>query len=336
MKKLIVLAIFTLSLIACKEKKESNETVQSEKTTVTENNNVEQKQAEKFDINKLPISEENIGDFPFFSAPEGTKYMNNVKPKDFDFIVVVTPDDIFEVEGKTFCAYVQQDEEGNKEISNRYLLKSYEDAIQKAGGIKVFEGKLEGERKEKYINLCTYAGLDGSIDIYNNPIITYAIHKNDGNVYIAIDKAKYGGISIQIVQEKGFEQTIKFIKSDKIQKDLEETGKSVLHINFDTDKATLKPDGISAVNEIVTVLKNLPDMKIEINGYTDNTGNEGHNLKLSEERASTVKNEIIIAGIDQNRLISHGYGQNNPIADNSSEEGKAQNRRVELIKISGK
>ena len=337
MKKLILLSILSIFLFACKEKKESNEAIQSENTVVVDNDNMDNKnggdKTEKFDIADLPISEKNIGDFPFFTAPEGAKYINNVKPKDFDFMVFVTPNDIFEVEGKTFRAWVQEDKASDKEISSRYLLKSYEDAILSAGGVKIFEGKLEGDRKEKYEELATYAGSDGSIDIYNNPIVTYAIRRNDGNIYIAFDKSSNNNTAIQVVQEKAFEQTIEPIKSDKIQKDLEETGKSVLQINFDTNKATLKPDGVTAVNEIVKVLKNLPNIKIEINGYTDNTGSKERNQKLSEERASTVKNEIVRAGIAANRLKAKGYGQDNPIADNGSEEGRAQNRRVELIKF---
>lgn len=347
MKKLTLLTILAISLIACKGKKESNKDILTEKETVSDRNVNEEttnqettekhEKVEEFDINNIPLSEKNIGDFPFFSAPEGAKYINNVKPKSFDFMVFVTPNKIFEVEGKTFRADVQEDKESEKEVSNRYLLKSYEDAILKAGGVKVFEGKLEGDRKKKYEELCTYAGSDGSIDIWNNPIITYAIRRNDGNIYIAIDKTTYASsTSIQIVQEKGFEQTIQAIKSEKIQKDLEETGKSVLYINFDTNKATLKPEGIDAVNEIVKVLKNVSDMEIEINGYTDNTGNIKSNVKLSKERALTVKNQIIKAGIEPKRLRSNGYGQNNPIADNNTEEGKAKNRRVELVRFHSK
>ncbi|MCE7043173.1 OmpA family protein [Dyadobacter sp. CY312] len=73
-------------------------------------------------------------------------------------------------------------------------------------------------------------------------------------------------------------------------------------------------------------------LNIAINGYTDNTGDEKHNLDLSKQRAKTVKTELEKSGIDAKRLVSEGFGQNNPIADNNSEEGKTQNRRVELVK----
>src|SRR5690606_26937786 len=109
--------------------------------------------------------------------------------------------------------------------------------------------------------------------------------------------------------------------------------KSVLQINFDTDRATLKADGSETVQEIIKVLRDNPKLKIAINGYTDNSGGKEHNQKLSEDRASTVKKEIIKADIGADRLTAKVFGQHNPVATNDTEEGKAQNRRVELVKM---
>ncbi len=158
-----------------------------------------------FDISTIPVSTADIGDFPFFAAPEGSEYINKVKPVDFDFMVFVTENSIYEVEGKTFRAHVHKDRKSDKEISGRYLIKSFEDAILQAGGVKVFEGKLPTERRDKYEELATYAGSDGSIDIWNNPIATYVIRRDDGNIYIALDKGRTNTTSIQIVQEKSIE-----------------------------------------------------------------------------------------------------------------------------------
>ena len=339
MKKSFTALLSLALLISCNSEKsdETSQVSQQESTTVSaESPTVEEEAATEnpaFDISAIPVSTEDIGDFPFFSAPAGAQYINRAKPSDFDFIVFVTPESIYEVEGKTFRAHVHPDRKSEAKVSGRFLVKSFEDAIMKAGGVKVFEGKLQGERKDTYTDLCTYAGSNGSIDIWNNPIATYVIRRNDGNVYIALDKGGSSTTSIQIVQEKPFEQTITKITSDKIKQDLTEKGKTILHINFDTDKATLKTDGQEVVSEIVKVLKEDPSLKIAINGYTDNSGDKAHNQSLSENRASSVKAEITGAGIAPDRLTSKGFGQDNPIADNSTEEGKAQNRRVELVKI---
>lgn len=337
MKKTFITLLSIPLLFSCSsDKSESTQASQQAAVSAPQENHAVEEVSVKpaaFDISSIPVSSEDLGDFPFFTAPAGAMYINNAKPSDFDFIVFVTPDSIYEVEGKTFRAHVHPDRKSEIKVSGRFLDKSFEEAILKAGGVKVFEGKLEGDQKDTYKELCTYAGDNGSIDIWNNPIATYVIRRNDGNIYIALGKGMPNSASIQIVQEKPFEQTITKITSDKIKGDLLEKGKTVLHINFDTDKATLKPDGLEVVSEIVKALKDAPDLKIAINGYTDNAGSKEHNQKLSESRASSVKEVIAKAGIAQERLTSKGFGQENPIADNSTEEGKTQNRRVELVRL---
>ncbi|TDS17344.1 OmpA family protein [Sphingobacterium paludis] len=341
MKRISIICVTAHLLFACNPVKttetdntDSVSTEQSEALDQAATASVSSEHA-AFDITRIPVSTVDIGDFPFFTAPEGSLYINKPKVSNFDFIVFVTPDDIYEVEGKTFRAHVHPDRKNKSEneVSGRYLTKSFEDAIVNAGGVKVFEGRLLDARKDKYTELCTYAGSNGSIDIWNNSMATYIIRRDDGNVYIALDKDKGNSTSIQIVQEKPFEQTIKKITSDKIESDLTETGKSVLHINFETDKATLKPEGTEAIQEIIKVLSKNTALKIAIHGYTDNVGTKEHNQKLSESRATAVKNEITKSGISADRLTSKGFGQEDPIADNGTEEGKAQNRRVELVKL---
>jgi OmpA-OmpF porin, OOP family len=99
---------------------------------------------------------------------------------------------------------------------------------------------------------------------------------------------------------------------------------------FDTGKATLQPASQEQLTNIATILKAYPQVKIRIGGYTDNTGDAAANLRLSEERASNVMAELVKRGIDPTRIDAKGYGEENPIADNSSEEGRQKNRRISL------
>lgn len=286
-----------------------------------------------FDIQSIPVSTADIGVFPFFTAPEGSEYINRVKPLDFDFMVFVTPGNVYEVEGKTFRAHVHPDRKSDKQISGRYLIKSYEDAIAKAGGVKVFEGKLTGQRKDKYVELCTYAGSNGSIDIWNNEIATYVIRRNDGNIYIALDKGRTDATSIQIVQEAPFEQTIQPVTADEIATDLTEKGKSILYINFDVDKSTVTADGKAVVDQIAEALQKNTALRISIEGHTDNTGSAEHNKTLSNDRATAVMDALVGKGIEKSRLAAKGFGADNPLVANDSEENKAKNRRVELVRV---
>jgi len=104
-------------------------------------------------------------------------------------------------------------------------------------------------------------------------------------------------------------------------------------INFDIDKATIKPESLGTLNMVVQVLKTDPTLKFEVDGHTDNTGADAHNLTLSQQRADAVKSQLINMGIDASRLSSKGFGDTKPIDNNSTLEGKANNRRVEFVKI---
>lgn len=110
--------------------------------------------------------------------------------------------------------------------------------------------------------------------------------------------------------------------------------KIVTHgINFDIDKATIRPESMGTLNMVVKVMKDNPDLKFEIDGHTDNTGTPAHNLTLSQQRSQAVMAQLIIMGIDATRLTTKGLGDTKPIADNSTLEGKANNRRVEFVKL---
>lgn len=104
--------------------------------------------------------------------------------------------------------------------------------------------------------------------------------------------------------------------------------------NFETGKATLQPESYSVLDELVAYLVRKDDEKIELGGHTDNVGSAASNLKLSLDRANTVRAYLLTKGIDPDRVTAKGYGMSEPIADNKSEEGRAINRRTE-VKILG-
>ena len=99
---------------------------------------------------------------------------------------------------------------------------------------------------------------------------------------------------------------------------------------FDTGAATLQPASEEQLTNIAAILKAYPQVKIRIGGYTDNTGDPAANLRLSEDRADNVMAELVRLGIEPARMSAKGYGAENPIADNSTEEGRQKNRRISL------
>ncbi|HEX4453935.1 MAG TPA: OmpA family protein [Kofleriaceae bacterium] len=102
-------------------------------------------------------------------------------------------------------------------------------------------------------------------------------------------------------------------------------------VYFDFNKSTIKPVSFALLNEVAQAMADNPKIKVEIGGHTDSVGDDNFNLKLSQARAESVRLYLVKRGIDAMRMVPKGYGENVPIADNRTAEGRSQNRRVEFL-----
>lgn len=137
------------------------------------------------------------------------------------------------------------------------------------------------------------------------------------------------GDSINI-PELGVERKLIGFITDSTKMADKETWFSFDRILFETDKATLRPESMDQIKSIAIIMKAYPNVELKIGGYTDNTGEAKHNQQLSTERANAVMNAIVGMGIPSARLKAEGYGSQFPVADNSTEEGRAKNRRIDV------
>ncbi len=139
-------------------------------------------------------------------------------------------------------------------------------------------------------------------------------------------------INLSVIEEKPFQSSIQPPKASEMKTALDKTGRIALYINFDFNKATLRPDAAPIIAQIVTLLKSNPGLNVSIEGNTDNIGGHDYNVNLSQARAASVVAAIVKSGIAAGRLKSAGFGPDKPVADNSTEDGRAKNRRVDLVK----
>jgi outer membrane protein OmpA-like peptidoglycan-associated protein len=289
-----------------------------------------------FAIEKVPVSSAQLGAFPYIGLPEGYKWgsyqsgPDKGEIRDFDHFTFWTGTALHDVEGRLFMSAITN--KAGKTYSAYELKKNIEAVIAEAGGVKVTESKIPSEIAETLpedvkVDKNTCLG-----DVYNEPAQVWVIRRADREIWIH-STANSEASTMCIVETKPFVVTAKLLPADALKKAIDATGKAVVHVNFATDATQILPDSQPQVAAIVALLKGNPALKLAINGYTDETGSASHNQPLSDGRAAAVRQALIAAGIDGDRLLSKGFGASAPVADNGSEAGKAQNRRVELVKM---
>ncbi|MBN2494281.1 MAG: OmpA family protein [Deltaproteobacteria bacterium] len=145
-------------------------------------------------------------------------------------------------------------------------------------------------------------------------------------------RASPGAYNLDIVELKAMEQKIEVSASEMLDA-LNRDGFIALHgILFDTAKDSIKPESEPLLAEIVSLLKSNASLRLSVEGHTDNVGQAKANRSLSQRRADRVKKYLVDKGISAKRLATKGWGDTKPIADNRTEDGRAKNRRVELVK----
>lgn len=135
---------------------------------------------------------------------------------------------------------------------------------------------------------------------------------------------------LHLAQRAGMQQSV--VTADDMATALNRDGRISLHINFDTGKSTIRPDSQPIVDQIVATMKGNSSLQLTVEGHTDNVGSAQSNQALSQSRAQAVVAAVTGTGIPASRLTAVGYGQSKPVADNSTDAGRAQNRRVDLVK----
>jgi outer membrane protein OmpA-like peptidoglycan-associated protein len=176
-----------------------------------------------------------------------------------------------------------------------------------------------------------------------NHVVSFRLEQNKNNQLVKITPVQARWVKLDITSNYGFEGYTEFgqlgayddgIRSKSIKDEMSSKGFADLYgIYFDFGSAETKEQSKPVIAEIVSYLNENPDVKIVVEGHTDNVGSESSNQKLSENRAMNVVNKLIENGIKEERLSIKGYGSKQPVSDNDSETGRAQNRRVTIRKV---
>jgi OOP family OmpA-OmpF porin len=154
----------------------------------------------------------------------------------------------------------------------------------------------------------------------------------DGDVHFQIEKGQ-AIVQVNTVRAGTMEKKMTVVNAEKIQSNIRAEGRIAFYgIFFDFDKAELKPDSEAQLAEMALFLKTHADTRVYVTGHTDNKGTLDYNLSLSDRRAKAVVTRLSSRyGISIDRLVPRGLGQLAPLASNDTEEGRAKNRRVEMV-----
>lgn len=210
------------------------------------------------------------------------------------------------VEGRfTFITYVFTGARGT-EPSGLAVIRNYENAIRNAGGT------VRQSDPQRWVNGTIVSG---------------------GREAWAQAEKGNGKIWLRIVEQEAMEQHV-VADAAAFARDINSTGHAAVYgVYFDTGRADIKPESAQAIGEIAALLQGDPTLKLFVVGHTDATGTVEGNLSLSQARAEAVLQALVRDhGIAASRLRAYGCGQFAPVASNDSEQGRAENRRVELVK----
>ncbi|WP_168195401.1 OmpA family protein [Bradyrhizobium sp. NAS80.1] len=248
--------------------------------------------------------------------------------KAFDSVELVTgtqPGGDGEPEAKTeviegrIVRYVYEHKPGTSAFE---ILRQYEAALGKAGFVKLLAGRVDKLPAHGKIGGEVFGAFrldrDGKPAVYTN--------------LSASDQGDWIESTLTIAEPDQMEQKLD-ADADGFYKALKDKGRvAVYGINFDTGKATIRPDSEAVLSEIRKLLADHPDLRLKVEGHTDNVGAPAANQKLSEARAAAVVAWLGRQGIKPDRLTPARFGDTKPIVDNTTEEGRTKNRRVELAR----
>ena len=289
-----------------------------------------------FDPASVPETTATLPPFPFFAIPEGLEsiYADKDKRVPFDRHYFIAGQKAVPIEGRIFHDRFNI-QNGERPYSDLEFRRNYENAVQTLGGKKINETQYTYEVMDA-------AGGRDALEKTNyaapmnpdSPHDIYLIRSAGKEYWIDVSTGAFPLHGhVVVLEREGMKQSLGFLDASAMKKAIDATGRVALYINFDVDKATIRPDAQPTLAEIDKLLKADAALKLSIEGHTDNTGAAAHNQELSAARARSVLGALVGLGIDPARLQSKGFGQDKPIADNGSEDGRAKNRRVELVKI---
>jgi outer membrane protein OmpA-like peptidoglycan-associated protein len=256
--------------------------------------------------------ESEFKDTPWFSGMPNY-FIYDAEDAEFDSYNFFNGKECTTVEGRKYKrTYALKDEA--KKASVIQVMRNYSNALKSMGGIVLYEGMPQEAECADNNGLSMVVGK---------------VAKEGNEMWVEVASLGGDDYYLTIVLKELMKQDV---TARSMFEALNRDGHVALYINFDTGKSIIRDESQPIIDEIVQMMKSNPELKLNVEGHTDSVGAPAANKTLSEARAKSVVSAIASQSIAADRLSPVGYGQDKPVADNGTEEGRAKNRRVELVK----
>ncbi|QDW66763.1 OmpA family protein [Luteimonas granuli] len=268
--------------------------------------------------------------FPHLVPPTGYEAGSRPRGRDLDTYPFWTGNGFEDVEGRTYAAHVKA--AGNAH-SMHEVRRNIEAMMDEAGGTKVFEGRIPEEAGQRHAG--ELDGFYGEATGFGRDAYHSLVYRADlpGGREVWVH-ARLGDLDAGwVVAERERPVAAAPLPAAALKRRLDADGRVAIRIRFAVDRADLLAASQPQIDQVLALLRDEPSLRLSIESHTDATGDAARDERLSGARARSVVAALTAQGIDAARLEAKGHGHAQPVADNDTGEGRAKNRRVELVRL---
>lgn len=285
-----------------------------------------------FDLAAYPVSTVTLGPFPHIALPDGYR-ADEAQTVELDSAPMWTGEEFQWIEGRVHQSAIFA---GPDHAFSQLEIDGYiRNALERIGAaqvarferIPVHEAAAHGltdALRTKY-----RAGLG---HFYAAPGETWLARRADGDLWVFFTTSDRSAHWI-IARSARYDPTIRLLSGVELKRLIEADGKAIIHVNFASGDGVVSESSIPQIEQVALLLRNEPALRLSIEGHTDDTGSAGRNEALSLARAEAVRDALRSHAVDAARLEVAGHGASRPVAGNDDADGRARNRRVELVRL---
>lgn len=285
-----------------------------------------------FRVSDYPVSTVSLGPFPHIALPDGYR-ADEAQMVELDTAPMWTGEEFQWIEGRVHQAAIFA---GPDHAFSQLEIDGYiRNALERIGAVQVarYERIPVHEAAEHGLTDALRTRYRAGLGhFYAAPGETWLARRADGDLWVYFSTSERSAHWI-IARSARYDPTIRLLSGVELKRLIDADGKAIIHVNFASGDGVVSEDSMPQIEQVALLLRNDPGLRLLIEGHTDDTGSVERNEALSLARADAVRDALRSHAVDAARLEVAGQGASRPVADNGDADGRARNRRVELVRL---